>query len=210
MRLASVREVERARISREIHDDLGQVLARFKMDTAWLLRHLTGAEVPIIEKIETMNGDSDRMIETVQRICLELRPRALDDLGLLPAIESELRQFEARTGVMCVFTSKPADLQVDQERATALFRILQEVLSNVARHAGATTVRVRLSDRKGRLSFGVLDNGRGIDPAKAKHPNSIGLLGIRERAAVFKGEVSVRGKPGRGTLVLVQFPKAQL
>jgi PAS domain S-box-containing protein len=201
-------EAERARLAREVHDVLGQELTGLKMDVAWVSRRMaqTEAHDVVEERLQSMLGRLDSMIGTVRRIATELRPGALDDLGLREAIEEHAREFQARSGIAVNVAPFERDLPVDRARSTALFRIFQELLTNAARHAAATRVRVALRIEGDTLVLSVEDDGVGITEAQATSPSSLGLLGIRERALVFGGECRVDGAPGRGTSVQVRIP----
>jgi two-component system, NarL family, sensor histidine kinase UhpB len=208
-RLQSARENERQRIAREVHDGLGQELTSLKIDMAWLGKKLAEAGPPaaaFVEKIESMSGQIDSTIQLVRRITTELRPGVLDALGLVPAIEWQAQEFQKRTGIRCEIAATPATLAPDPDRSTAVFRIFQEILTNVARHAAATHVDIRIAQTGDALTLRVNDNGRGITPEEAASPGALGLLGMRERALVFGGQVAVRGLAGDGTTVTVSVP----
>ncbi|OFW51275.1 MAG: hypothetical protein A3G77_05465 [Acidobacteria bacterium RIFCSPLOWO2_12_FULL_68_19] len=207
----TAREEEAARIARELHDELGQALTGIKIDLAWLDSRLSRAGgaadvAPLRERTAAAIRQVDAAIQDVRRISTELRPSVLDDLGIVAAIEWQAQEFEARTGIPCV-TSLPAELPpIDAPRATALYRVLMEALTNVARHAGATRVHVTLALDGGAVTLDVRDNGRGIAAEAAASPRSIGLLGMRERARVFGGTVTVAPLAPRGTRVHVEIP----
>ena len=148
----------------------------------------------------------DQTIAAVQRIATDLRPGVLDGLGLEAAIEWYVREFEKRTGIACRFRSDLGAVRIDPERATAVFRILQEALTNVARHSGATRVQIALAVEPKRLRLEILDNGRGISEARAADSQSLGLLGMRERARSLDGDVSIRATSAGGTAVGVRIP----
>jgi PAS domain S-box-containing protein len=213
--LQSVREEERKRITREIHDELGQSLTGFKMDLAWMRNRLRGEEgaivrQPLLEKIGTMGTLLDGMASLMRKLCTELRPGVLDDLGLIAAIEWQTREYQNRTGIQCQVRLELGDLSVDPERSTALFRILQEILTNVARHARASRVEVLLQQSGEQLVLEVKDNGRGIKENEKSGSKSLGLLGLRERAVILGGEVEIEGRAGKGTTVRVNVPLPQL
>jgi signal transduction histidine kinase len=151
----------------------------------------------------------DGTIQVVKRISAELRPGILDDLGLVAAIEWQAEEFQNRTGISCRVTVDPQDFTVDQDQSTAFFRILQETLTNVARHARATKVAVSLKERGGRLTLRVRDNGIGITEEQISAPQSFGLIGIRERVHPWDGKVSIKGIQGKGTTVLVRVERAR-
>jgi PAS domain S-box-containing protein len=203
----SVREDERTGIAREIHDVLGQALTALKMDLAWLARRATGQE-PMLEKLHAMSEATDEIIQQVCRISTELRPGVLDDLGLLAAIEWQAQEFEGRTGTPCTVESNVGDAQLPRDVSTALFRICQEALTNVARHAEANAVGVRLWLAGDEVCLDVRDDGRGITHAQASNPRSLGLLGIRERARRMGGGATILAGPSGGTIVSVHVPRA--
>jgi signal transduction histidine kinase len=205
-RVESVREEERTRAAREIHDELGQALTAIRIDFSSLLRELT-AEQRQHEKAASILNLLDRAIKSVRRISTELRPGILDDLGLPAAIEWAAEEFQSRTGIECGLTLPKIDLRLDPECATALFRIFQETLTNVARHAHATHVDVHLAEGPAGLMLEVRDNGRGATPEQLAAPASLGIRGMRERALLLSGELLVRGRAGHGTIVTVRLPK---
>lgn len=205
-RLQSVREEERTRIAREIHDELGQAMTGLKMDLAWLARQLPTDAPSLRQKVASMSHLVDETIQVVRRISTELRPGVLDDLGLLAALEWQAQDFQTRTGIRCRLVTTVEELELDADRSTALFRIFQETLTNVARHAQATEVTVRLDVCEDHLILEVKDNGVGISSQALADSHSLGLLGMRERALLFGGSVEVRGEPERGTTVTVRIP----
>jgi signal transduction histidine kinase len=199
-RLLVVQEEERSRIARELHDDLGQALTALKMDVIGLIEK--SGRSPIADRIlRTL----DTTVTSVQRISSELRPSALDDLGLVEAIESEALLFQMRTAIETEL-SLPDEVQVGRDVATAIYRIVQEALTNVARHSNATRVEIRLRDRADGLLLEVRDDGRGITAGEIGDPASLGLVGIRERAELVGGSVELEGVAGRGTIVSVRIP----
>jgi PAS domain S-box-containing protein len=204
--LQSVREEERRRIAREVHDELGQVLTGMKYDLAWLARGLPEDSTDLQEKTRGLLALVDETIHTVRRIFTELRPSVLDELGLVAAIEWQGQEFQSRTGIACRVSTGLTDLSLDSQASTALFRICQESLTNVARHAQATRVTVRLSAEQDRLILSVEDNGKGITEQEQTRVTSFGLLGMQERAFLLGGELSVVGRPGAGTTVTVRIP----
>ena len=204
--LQSVREDERSRIAREIHDALGQPLAGLRIDLALLATRLPADQAPLLERMRAMLALADSTIHSVRQITTDLRPSLLDDFGLVAAIEWQAQEFQARTGVGCEFVSDQPELVLPSELGTALFRISQEVLSNVARHARATQVSIRLQQEPEHVVLSVTDNGRGITDQEITNPTSLGLLGMRERAILLGGEVSIMGRPGKGTTITVRIP----
>ena len=210
-RLEVIREEERARIARELHDELGVGLTCLKIDLSRILTMIgeaTGRKeyAKADTKIRSMIDDVDGTIISVQRIVTELRPAMLDDLGLVAAIDWQAQDFERRTGIVCRCTTCEDDIHVDRDRATVVFRICQEALTNVARHAHATEVTIRFEERAGSLLLEVHDNGDGISDEKIGAPDSLGLLGMRERAALFGGQVDIIGRPGEGTRIVLRLP----
>jgi len=204
--LESVREQERTVIAREIHDELAQALTAFKMDLSWLDNRLPQDQKPLSAKTKSMHSLIDTTIKTVKRISAELRPGILDDLGLVAAIEWQAEEFQDRTGIPCHVTSDFVDMVVDHDRSTAIFRIFQETLTNVARHARATRVRVSLKEKKGVLTLSVRDNGIGITEKQIADSKAFGLIGMRERVHPWGGKVSIKGEGGKGTRVNVSVP----
>jgi signal transduction histidine kinase len=204
--LQYVREEERTRISREVHDELGQALTGLKMDLAWVSGHLPHNARNVQPKIKEMSSGIDVTINTVRRISTELRPGILDSLGLVAAIEWQASEFQTRTGIVCVVNSSVTETLWDQDFTTAFFRIFQETLTNIIRHAKATRVEVKLDAEDGRLVLTVADNGRGITEEEMNNTRSIGLVGMRERAALVNGDITLKGAPGKGTVVTVRIP----
>jgi len=207
--LEAVREQERTNIAREIHDELAQSLTALKMDVSWLDHRLPSDAQSLSEKTKSMGKLIDSTIQTVKRISAELRPGILDDLGLVAAIEWQAEEFHNRTGISCNVMVDPQDLTVDQDRSTAIFRIFQETLTNVARHARATKVTVGLKEKAGRLTLRVRDNGTGITEEQIADPQSFGLIGITERVHPWGGKVRIKGIPGKGTTVMVSVEPAR-
>jgi signal transduction histidine kinase len=207
-RLNEAREQERVKMARDIHDNLGQALTALKMDVAEVRRRLDiGDSASIRERLTEMSALIDTSVDDVRRVAAELRPVVLDDLGFVGAIRAYLIDVERRAAIRCVLCAPSGDVPIG-ERATALFRILQEALTNVVRHAKATRVEVSLSMEAGRVRLVVDDNGRGVPAAAVTNPRSLGLLGMRDRAVLIGGEVSVAGRPGAGTTVTVELPLA--
>ncbi len=206
--LQSVREEERIHIAREIHDELGQALTGLKFDIGSLTREYNGDDTAeIAEKTQGLSQSIDRIINSVRRIASGLRPEVLDEIGLAAAIEWQAREFQRRTGVRCTVEIAPGFTDPDQARSTAVFRIFQELLTNVARHANATRVKATLADGA-TLSLSVEDNGRGIKDVEFESPSSLGLLGLRERVLAFGGALDLQGEEGKGTRVSVSIPTA--
>lgn len=208
--LQAVREDERTRISREIHDEFGQSLTALKINLAWLRKRSSGNGTPpeVVEKIDSMTGLVDSTIHAVRRIASDLRPGVLDDQVLVAAMEWLLRDFSARTGIKAGFSTDLGETRFDTSYATAVFRILQEALTNVMRHAEASSVSVAFRKDGDRLTLEIRDNGDGIKEHEISANLSLGLLGIRERAELLGGSFTISGRPGEGTFVVVTLPFA--
>jgi PAS domain S-box-containing protein len=210
-RLQAVREEERARLAREIHDVVAQELTLLKLDCVWLRRRLSrpldeAGRRGIEGETEKMVEALDRAMESVQRIATELRPVVLDSLGLCAAIEWLARDFQTRTQIACETVVPDGPLVLERDSSTALFRIFQEGLANVARHAAATRVQARLQWQPGEVVLTLRDNGCGIAPARLDDPHSVGLRGMRERALLLGGLCQISGSPGQGTTIEVRLP----
>lgn len=205
--LQSVREEERTRISREVHDELGQALTSCKLDLAWLASKLPRDCRPLLEKTRALTAHIDSTIQTVRRISSELRPGVLDHLGLAAALEWQANEFQNRTGIKCDVQANVGDAPLDQDLTTTLFRIFQETLTNIIRHAGATRVTVKLNQADSRVTLEVQDNGRGITRSEISNTRSMGLLGMRERAALLGGTFRIGAlRKSSGTRVHVSIP----
>lgn len=204
-----VREDERTRIAREIHDELGQAMTGMKLDLAWMRSRLPENSDVLTERMNSMVGLIDSTIHTMQRIATELRPRILDDLGLVAAIEWQAQEWQSRTGISVSFKAEPEDILISQSRSTSLFRIFQESLTNVARHANATEVRASLRRENGAVTLIVEDNGRGITDREIGHYRSLGLIGMRERALACGGTVDIARADKKGTKVIACLPLDQ-
>ncbi len=207
--LQSVREEEKAAIAREIHEELGQVLAALAMDLSWLENRLPEDQKHLLEKTKAMSKLINRNIQTVQRISEELRPGMLDDLGLTEAMEWQAEEFQNRTGIKCELVLDPEGIVVDRDRSTALFRIFREMLTNVARHAAATSVEVRLKEQMDHISLRLRDNGKGIEERQISSGRSFGLMEMRKRAEHFGGSFQINGVRGKGTTVEVRIPSGR-
>jgi len=206
----AAREEERARIARELHDELGSTLTIVRWDIAALDKEVTAAWPQTSPAAHQRLSETARLvdstIETVRRIAAELRPAILDDFGLIAALEWQVQQFIRATGITCRLhvLLDDEDQDLTGERGTALFRIVQEALTNVSRHARATLVNIVLERREEDLALEVRDNGVGIDAVA--RPDALGLLGMRERAALVNGRVEISGRPGKGTVLIVRIP----
>jgi PAS domain S-box-containing protein len=214
-KMQEMREEQSRTIAREIHDTLGQMLTTLKMDVRWIQRriremeHQSKACDVITERLDTMSVDIDQTVKAVRDISTRLRPAVLDDLGLAGAIEWQTRDFEQRTGVDCYFRAEPPDDEPGSEQSTAIFRIFQEILTNVARHAEARRVDVKLTRDNGYVVLDVKDDGKGMRDVQARAMGKLGLLGMRERAQGCGGDLAVNAGEGKGTRVTVRIPVAK-
>jgi len=200
-----MREEERTHIAREIHDELGQTLTALKMEVAWLGSKYRDHDL-LFEKTKSMSELIDSTIQIVKKISSDLRPVLLDDLGLVAAIEWQAEEFRKRTGIQCRVRFSPRDIAVDKALSIDIFRILQEALTNVIRHAEATKVEVCLEERDGEIVLTIEDNGRGISEEQISDTRSFGLVGMRERASFLGGKARIEGAMDKGTVVSVTFP----
>lgn len=202
---SGVREQEKSRIARELHDELAQTLTALKMDTIWVRQRLADDPAGATAKLSQMLAMLDASVAATRRIASDLRPLVLDDLGLVPAIEWLVQNFTQRTGVPCELDVDES-LELAEPFATAVFRIVQESLVNVGKHARATLVRVRVAREGADMVLEVQDNGVGFRTADPRPAQSLGLLGLRERAHLLKGQLSVTSVPGGGTTVRASIP----
>ncbi|MFN7926606.1 MAG: PAS domain S-box protein [Blastocatellia bacterium] len=207
--LQTVREEERTAMAREIHDELGQSLTAMKIDLVRLNNLLPTPSEAIHSRISALLQLINATINTVRKLASQLRPGVLDDLGLAAALEWQAQEFQERTGIVCDFVELSEVPGLAPEHATAIFRICQEALTNVARHAEATQVTLRLQATPTHVRLEVKDNGRGVTASELANPRSLGLLGMRERAYLLGGEFMLEGKAGQGTTVIVQIPRPQ-
>jgi PAS domain S-box-containing protein len=205
-RVQSVREEERTRVAREIHDELGQGLTALKIDLASLV-----LDIPVdpkhVAKAESVLKLVDQAIQSVRRIATDLRPKILDDFGLVAAIEWAAEEFQARTGTRCRLELRERNIALDPERATAIFRIFQETLTNIVRHANATQVDIRFHKVQRHVVLEVRDNGRGISEEQLTG-GSLGIVGMRERVLLLGGEFTIDGAGARGTTIRVRIPES--
>lgn len=204
--LEDIREEERTRISREIHDELGQQLTGLKMDASWIGKRIDKADTMTLERLSVMVSLIDETMKTVRRISSELRPGILDDLGLIPALEWQSLEFERRTGIRVEFESGTSDIYPEKNLSTNIFRIYQEALTNIARHARASKVDATLKDEDDFICLIIKDNGQGFDMEGVKTKNSLGLVGMKERARIFGGEVTIKSDTPGGTVVTLKVP----
>ncbi len=209
-RLQEIREEEKSRISREIHDDLGQSLTALKLDLSFMGENIVEKYPETKDQLIKMAEMIDATINSVHRICLELRPRVLDVLGLSEAIRVQTSEFQKRSGIKCDVHLSHEDIQFDPVLSIVLFRIFQETLTNILRHSQANHVYISLIKKGDQLSLKVQDNGIGIPKSKADDVKSLGLLGIRERVLNWGGLVTIEGIPGEGTTVTVEIPDIRI
>jgi PAS domain S-box-containing protein len=201
-----VREEERRKMAREIHDELGQALTVLKMDISWLSHHLTDDKNQIENKLDELSGRIDATIHTVQRLSSELRPGMLDDLGISAAIEWQANQIRDRTNITFDIVSTPEDITLDATSSITFFRIFQETLTNIVRHSGATQVEVNLNQDEKNTTMTVSDNGKGISRQQVSDPTSLGLIGIRERVSNIDGLFKLSSESGKGTTIFISIP----
>jgi len=206
--LLSAREAERKSVAREIHDELGQLLTALKMDLRWIEKRLESSGHSALEKLWGTLGLVDQAIDVVHRISSDLRPGMLDDLGLAAAIQWLETEFSRRTGISCTAKVTVPEPRILGNAAIALFRVVQEALSNVGRHSGASHASILLRESDGHLEVTIEDDGVGITAEQAAASSSFGLIGMRERVEGLRGELTVRGQEGKGTTVLVTIPIA--
>lgn len=211
--LQNAREQERLRVARDLHDELGQVLSALKIDISMLWKSimlgksLTGQSIDreFNEIIRTV----DQTMQSVRRIATDLRPGVLDELGIIEAIKWHCHEFEKRTKIVCITTLNELQTSFDRDFSMALFRILQESLTNVARHAMATYVEVQLKMKNHFIELTVSDNGKGITSRELNSSTSLGIIGLRERVRILNGKINFQGLPGKGTTVSVEIPFIQ-
>jgi two-component system sensor histidine kinase UhpB len=204
--LLKIREEERTRIARELHDELGQQLTVLKMDVSWLTKRVTSTDDATLDKIKDLYALLDSTMQSVRRISHELRPVLLDELGLPAAMEWHLKEFEKRSAIKTYFSQPEEELQLDDTVKTNLFRIFQESLTNVARHSKATEVKVDFAQDVNQIALRIEDNGLGFNKKVVTDSKTLGILGMRERAASFGWHYEIKTEPGHGTTVLVTIP----
>ncbi|OGU63999.1 MAG: hypothetical protein A2W30_05740 [Ignavibacteria bacterium RBG_16_36_9] len=204
--LQSVREEERTMIAQEIHDELGQVLTALKIQVSLLANKLNKNQEPLKEKIKSLSDMIDASVESVQKISSKLRPGILDELGLIAAIEWQAEEFEKLTSIKCSLVLPKEEMKLEKNKSTAIFRIFQEALTNIARHSQATKAAISLLIHQSNIYLEILDNGKGITQEQIKDFKSLGIHGMEERAMVFGGQVYFEGVAGKGTIVKVEIP----
>ena len=205
-KLQDVREDERTSISRELHDELGQVLTGLKIDLTWIAKRLTPGQVQLFGKVQGMRSQIDSAIEYIRRISSELRPKLLDDFGLVEAIDWLVQDFRDRTSIRCRLNTNISHLNISPRASTIIFRIIQETLTNIMRHSNASSAVVSIKRTRKELVISIRDNGRGITRQEISDKKSLGLLGMKERAAILDGKIKLEGAPGKGTGISVYIP----
>jgi two-component system sensor histidine kinase UhpB len=212
-RLERVKEEERIYLSRELHDHLGQNLTGLKMDIAYLAKKIqTGTSIEpkdFLSKTSGMIVLIDELINNVRRISAELRPNVLDYLGLIPAIEWQMEELKKRTTMDCEFKSNVTKVDLGSQVNSSIFRILQEAVTNIIRHSGATKVLVSIEEEKDIIKFEILDNGIGIKEEDISNARSLGILGMKERTFQFNGKLHLENAPEGGTLLTLIVPKSE-
>ena len=204
--LQSIRETERTQIARELHDEFGQALTSLQLGLSWISRKLTSSQLPLQNKIRTLSALTTTLIRSVRRIASELRPGALDELGLVKTLKSEARELERHAGIRCRFKTNLGKTKFDRSAAVAIFRIVQAALTNVARHADASRALIALMKKKDDLILTVTDNGKGITRKLVYSHDSLGIIGMRERALALGGTFTLRGSKNKGTTLAVRVP----
>jgi PAS domain S-box-containing protein len=204
--LQSVREEERTMIAQEIHDELGQVLTALKIQISLLANKLNDDQKPLKQKINSLSDMIDASVESVQKISSKLRPGILDELGLIAAIEWQAEDFEKLTNIKCSLSMPKEEIVLEKNKSTAIFRIFQEALTNIARHSQAAKTTISLLKHQSNIYLEIFDNGKGITQEQIRDFKSLGIHGMEERAMVFGGQVYIEGIAGKGTTVKVEIP----
>lgn len=204
--LETIREEERTAVAREIHDELGQQLTALKMDIDWVLHKQKAPEVAVVSKLQEMLKMNDGIINTVRRISSDLRPAIIDDLGLIATIEWKCANFEEKMGIPCRFISTVKERTFDKDFSINVYRILQETLTNISRHAAAKSVTVSLSENEAELFLEITDDGKGVDNEKTSDGKTLGIMGMKERAVLLGGELIITGTPNVGTITKLTLP----
>ena len=205
---STAREDEKARIARELHDEIAQSMSALKMDIGLVRGSPAGADPSLAKRLDRMEAQIVQTIASMRRIAADLRPLSLDDLGLAAAVETLAQTFERRSGVHVTLAVSDPDLRVAPLHATAIYRIVQESLTNIGKHSRAGNVEISIAKGEDRITLTVSDDGVGFAPDAARKPQSYGLLGIRERAYLLRGEAHVASEPGKGTTITVVLPLA--
>ncbi len=202
-RMHIIREEESTTIAREIHDELGQALTAIKIDVAWLSKRYSN-DTALVDGLFMISNTIDDTIKTVRRISTRLRPRLLDELGLIPAIEWQVKEFRTRTGIKVDLFVPGDNIKLNPAESSALFRIFQEAITNVARHSKATDLLVEINENNRKLNMIIRDNGTGLPEDYMNKDHSLGIIGMLERASLIGGKVELKSLPGGGTEVLVK------
>ncbi|MCK5330205.1 MAG: PAS domain S-box protein, partial [Candidatus Marinimicrobia bacterium] len=205
-KLELVREEERKKLAGEIHDELGQALTAIQIDLSMLKKKVSKSDKEQQDRIASMIELNTTLTKKVQQMSMDLRPGILDDLGLIPALEWQIGEFQKRTGIKCQLSLESTEINLDQNQSTTIYRIFQEALTNIARHAKATQIKVAFVEQDDNLVLEVTDNGRGITKKQIDNVESLGLVGMRERCLSCDGEMKISGIPGKGTTVTVNIP----
>lgn len=209
-RLHFLRETERTAIARELHDEFGQALTSLQLGLSWIAGKMTPRQQPMKEKARVLSALVTAMIRSVKRIAVELRPGALDELGLVKTLESEVQAFEAHTGIRCRLETNLRKAKFDRAGSVTIFRIVQAALTNVARHAQASKATIALKKHHNELILTVSDDGKGITQELTHSHDSLGIIGMRERAFAHEGTLTVRGVKGKGTTLTVRIPLSRI
>ncbi len=204
-RLETIREDERKEIAKNLHDDLGQILTAIKMDLSWLEKRIIVSDPRLKDKMTSIKELVDHSIQTVQRLSSDLRPSILDDLGLLEAFKWQLGQFSERTGLSLKLDLPDNDPDLLPEQAVSVFRIVQEALTNIARHADATEVQVTIQKNREEFTILIKDNGKGISDEQINSPESLGIMSMKERVFHWNGRIVISGKKDKGTSIQIRF-----
>jgi signal transduction histidine kinase len=209
--LQNVREEERILLAREIHDELGQILVAIKIDLGIMKQKAQKFIYPdaadeFLNKFEQLSAMVDNTLKAARRIMTDLRPEVLDLLGFVDALKQHIAKFQERYGVVCTFESNLSTVEIDSQRSVALFRILQESLNNIAKHAHATEVKIHLVKSEHKIEFVICDNGVGFDMSRKTKQDSYGLIGMKERAFLLEGELTISSAPDKGTTVKIEIP----
>ena len=203
---------DRVQLSREIHDNLGQSLTVLKMNAFQLIKELTSKNEKnnlnsVIGQAQELNSIIDLTIQSVRKISRGLRPTILDNIGLLAAIENQINDFKKQSGISCKLISMMSKIDVEQSNNLNIFRIIQEALTNVMRHANASQVIIKIMKAGNSIRIEISDDGCGIKESTVSNPTTLGLLGMRERAELFGGKLSIAGKDGKGTKIILSIPQ---
>jgi signal transduction histidine kinase len=208
--MLSVREDERALISRELHDEFGLALTSLHLGLSWISRKLTPEQQSLQEKVRSLSATTTSLIRSVKNIATDLRPGVLDELRLVKTLKSEAGEFERHTGIRCMFKTNAAQAKFDRLAAVAIFRIVQAALTNIARHAQASRAVIALMKRTKVLILTVTDDGKGITRNPIANHSSLGITGMRERALALGGTFAISGSRSKGTMLTVRIPLSRI